>query len=72
LPFLALAERMGAMTSRAVPVLPSANLAATLAFYEGLDFENRGAPPDQAYGMRTFAVRDPDGNEIRVGSPAAT
>ena len=28
-------------------------------------------PVDQAYGMRTFALRDPDGNELRVGSPAA-
>jgi hypothetical protein len=30
---------------RSVPILPSTNLAATLAFYERLGFENRGAPP---------------------------
>ena len=35
------------MTERAVPILPSANLQATLAFYERLGFENRGAPPEE-------------------------
>jgi catechol 2,3-dioxygenase-like lactoylglutathione lyase family enzyme len=35
------------MSSRAVPVLTSRDIAATLAFYEGLGFENRGAPPDE-------------------------
>jgi len=33
------------MTDRAVPILPSRNLDETLAFYQALGFENRGAPP---------------------------
>lgn len=35
------------MTERAVPILLSRDLAETLAFYERLGFENRGAPPEQ-------------------------
>jgi len=35
------------MTERAVPILPSRDLNATLSFYESLGFENRGAPPDE-------------------------
>jgi catechol 2,3-dioxygenase-like lactoylglutathione lyase family enzyme len=31
----------------AVPILPSRDLRETLAFYERLGFENRGAPPDE-------------------------
>ncbi|GAA2977190.1 catechol 2,3-dioxygenase-like lactoylglutathione lyase family enzyme [Microbacterium terrae] len=34
------------MTDTAVPILPSRDLAETLAFYEALGFENRGAPPE--------------------------
>jgi len=30
-----------------VPILPSRDLNETLAFYEALGFENRGAPPDE-------------------------
>ena len=30
-----------------MPILPSRDLSATLAFYERLGFENRGAPPEQ-------------------------
>jgi catechol 2,3-dioxygenase-like lactoylglutathione lyase family enzyme len=30
----------------AVPILPSRDLRETLAFYEHLGFENRGAPPE--------------------------
>jgi hypothetical protein len=30
----------------AVPILPSRDLRETLAFYERLGFENRGAPPE--------------------------
>jgi catechol 2,3-dioxygenase-like lactoylglutathione lyase family enzyme len=114
------------VASRAVPVLTSRDIATTLAFYQGLGFENRGAPPDEwdylilvrdgvelhfsgpaagtrapgfcfvyvddadsiytewhgkaaspgrierplntNYGMRVFALFDPDDNEIRVGS----
>ena len=121
------------MTEGAVPILPSRALGETLAFYERLGFENRGAPPeewnyliigrgeiwlhffgmpeidplttiascflyvddaaavyeewrrvvepdpatgsrieepmDTDYGMREFAVVDPSGNLVRVGSP---
>lgn len=35
------------MTERAVPVLPSRDLRVSLAFYERLGFENRGAPPEE-------------------------
>jgi catechol 2,3-dioxygenase-like lactoylglutathione lyase family enzyme len=114
------------MLQVAVPILPSRDLAETLAFYERLGFENRGAPHDvwnyliigrdtahlhfyldrdvdplttatscfvfvddanalhaewQAagverlfppedtdYRMREFALSDPSGNLIRVGS----
>jgi catechol 2,3-dioxygenase-like lactoylglutathione lyase family enzyme len=33
--------------ARAVPILPSRDLRETLAFYERLGFENRGAPPEE-------------------------
>ena len=36
-----------AVTEYAVPILPSRDLRETLAFYERLGFENRGAPPEQ-------------------------
>ena len=35
------------MAEAAVPILPSRDLRETLAFYEALGFENRGAPPDE-------------------------
>jgi hypothetical protein len=35
------------VNARAVPILPSRDLAATLTFYEALGFENRGAAPDE-------------------------
>ncbi len=118
----------------AVPVLPSRDLSATLAFYEALGFEEWGsshlargylivrrgdlvlhfhadpgvdplrtatgcylyvddvdrlhatwaaavvpdpatgtrvvAPTDTDYGLREFAVVDPSGNLLRIGSPA--
>jgi catechol 2,3-dioxygenase-like lactoylglutathione lyase family enzyme len=121
------------MAESAVPILPSRDLGETLAFYERLGFESRGAPweewgyliigrgdihlhffgmpeidplttiagcylyvedadaicaewrphvvPDPAtgsrlqepadtdYGMREFALVDPSGNLVRVGSP---
>jgi catechol 2,3-dioxygenase-like lactoylglutathione lyase family enzyme len=121
------------MAERAVPILPSRDLAESLAFYERLGFTNRGAPPEQwdylivgrggmelhfyaepgvdplstsagcycyvddahalydewaavvvpdertgsrvvapvdrEYGLREFAVVDPSGNLVRVGSP---
>jgi hypothetical protein len=114
------------VASRAVPVLTSRDISATLVFYRQLGFENRGAPPDEwdylilvresvelhfmgpvagprapgfcfvyvddadsiysewqgkaaspgrierplntNYGMRVFAMFDPDDNEVRVGS----
>lgn len=118
-----------------MPIMPSRDLRETLAFYERLGFENRGAPPEQwdyliigrggagfhfyldrdvdplstasscylyvddadalhaewaaigvptdptngsrlqapvdtDYRMREFALVDPSGNLVRVGSPA--
>jgi catechol 2,3-dioxygenase-like lactoylglutathione lyase family enzyme len=35
------------MPEGAVPILPSRDLRETLAFYERLGFENRGAPPEE-------------------------
>ena len=35
------------MGERAVPILPSRDLHESLAFYEALGFENRGAPPEE-------------------------
>jgi catechol 2,3-dioxygenase-like lactoylglutathione lyase family enzyme len=35
------------MDGRAVPTLPSRDLRESLAFYESLGFENRGAPPEE-------------------------
>jgi predicted lactoylglutathione lyase len=35
------------MRERSVPILPSRDLAESLAFYESLGFESRGAPPKQ-------------------------
>ena len=124
------------MADYAVPILPSRDLHATLAFYERLGFENAGAPPDKwdymiirrngaelhfyldptvdplttpfscfvftedadslyaewealgiptdsttgsrlhpistmDYGMRQFAVIDPNGNQVSFGSPVS-
>lgn len=35
------------VNERAVPILPSRDLRETLAFFETLGFENRGAPPEE-------------------------
>jgi hypothetical protein len=35
------------MSERAVPILPSRDLAETLAFYERLGFESRGPPHER-------------------------
>jgi catechol 2,3-dioxygenase-like lactoylglutathione lyase family enzyme len=35
------------VVERAVPILPSRDLRESLAFYERLGFENRGAPPEE-------------------------
>jgi hypothetical protein len=35
------------VAERSVPILPSRDLRETLAFYERLGFENRGAPPEE-------------------------
>jgi hypothetical protein len=114
--------------NRALPLLASADLQETAAFYRRLGFTNKGAPPEEwdyliieydggelhfagplfgertpgscfmyaddidavyeqwrenaddsarftplahtNYGMRAFTMFDPDGNEIRVGSPS--
>ena len=113
---------------RALPLLASGDLKETEAFYLGLGFVSKGAPPEEwdyliieyeggelhfagpvlgertpgscfiyaedidgvyadwkskagdaarftplnftNYGMRAFTMFDPDGNEIRVGSPS--
>ena len=130
----ALAEERSRPRESSVPILPGRDLRETLAFYERLGFENRGAPPDEwnyliigrgdvwlhfigmsdvdplttaagcfvyvadadalhdewqrlgvptdpatgsrlvppmdtDYGMREFALVDPSGNLVRVGSP---
>jgi len=36
-----------AVNERAVPIIPSRDLAESLTFYERLGFENRGAPPEE-------------------------
>jgi catechol 2,3-dioxygenase-like lactoylglutathione lyase family enzyme len=52
-----------------VPILPSRDLGETLAFYERLGFENRGAPPEVwnyliigrgGLGLHFFLHRDVD------------
>ncbi len=54
------------MTTRAVPILTSVDLAATLAFYERLGFENRGAPPEDWDHL----IVSRDGLELHVAGPS--
>ena len=54
------------MADRAVPVLTSRDIAATLAFYQALGFENRGAPA----GEWDYLILIRDGLEIHVAGPA--
>ena len=49
------------------PILPSRDLAATSGFYSRLG-RLHGAPEDSDYGLREFALVDPDGNLLRIGS----
>jgi hypothetical protein len=55
------------MAGRAVPVLTSGDLAATLVFYERLGFENRGAPPEEW----DYLILVRDDLEIHVAGPTA-
>jgi neutral ceramidase len=63
------------MTERAVPILPSRDLAATLRFYERLGFENRGAPPEEwdyliigRGGIELHFVADPHVDPLRTAA----
>jgi catechol 2,3-dioxygenase-like lactoylglutathione lyase family enzyme len=55
------------MASRAVPVLTSTDISATLAFYEALGFRNRGAPAEEW----EYLILDREGVEIHVAGPAS-
>ena len=63
------------MADRAVPILPSRDLAETLVFYEALGFESRGAPPDRwGYliigrgGVDLHFYEDPDVDPLRTSA----
>ena len=49
-----------------MPVLTSSDISATLAFYEALGFENRGAPGDEW----DYLILVREGIEIHVAGPA--
>lgn len=55
------------MASRAVPVLTSRDILATLTFYQGLGFENVGAPPDEW----DYLILVRGGVELHFVGPAA-
>jgi hypothetical protein len=61
------------MAESAVPILPSRDLDETLASGVPRDEAtgSRLAPVDTGYGIREFALVDPSGNLVRVGSPLA-
>ncbi|HEY0415166.1 MAG TPA: VOC family protein [Gaiellaceae bacterium] len=46
--------------NRALPLLASKDLRATLAFYEGLGFRSRGAPPEEW----DYLIVESDGCEL--------
>src|SRR3954467_14781498 len=54
------------MSSRAVPILASVDLAATLAFYEALGFANLGAPPEEW----DYLIVGRDGAELHFTGPS--
>jgi hypothetical protein len=63
------------VAERTVPILPSRDLHETLAFYERLGFENRGAPPDEwdylIIGRGDLMIHfflDPDVDPLRTAS----
>jgi catechol 2,3-dioxygenase-like lactoylglutathione lyase family enzyme len=63
------------VSERAVPILPSRDLATTLRFYQDLGFENRGAPPEE-WGylivgrgeLELHFVHDPSVDPLRTAS----
>jgi catechol 2,3-dioxygenase-like lactoylglutathione lyase family enzyme len=54
------------VSGRAVPILPSRDLRETLAFYERLGFENRGAPPE----VWDYLIVERDGIELHFYADA--
>src|SRR4051794_2662578 len=56
---------MCGVSSRAVPVFASSDLAATLTFYEALGFENRGAPPEEW----EYLIVGREGIELHFSAP---
>lgn len=63
------------MVERAVPILPSRDLHETLAYYERLGFENRGAPPEEwdyliigRGGVELHFYADPDVDPLATSS----
>jgi len=55
------------MATRAVPVLTSRDISTTLAFYEGLGFKNRGAPPEEW----DYLILVREGIELHFVGPSA-
>jgi hypothetical protein len=55
------------VASRAVPVLTSRDISTTLAFYQGLGFENRGAPPEEW----DYLILVREGVELHFTGPSA-
>jgi hypothetical protein len=51
--------------NRALPLLASRDLHATLAFYGGLGFASRGAPPDEW----DYLIIEADGVELHFAGP---
>jgi catechol 2,3-dioxygenase-like lactoylglutathione lyase family enzyme len=51
--------------NRALPLLASADLRATLAFYERLGFRSKGAPPEEW----DYLIVDADGIELHFVGP---
>jgi catechol 2,3-dioxygenase-like lactoylglutathione lyase family enzyme len=50
---------------RALPLLASRDLEATAAFYRGLGFANRGAPPDEW----DYLIIEYEGGELHFAGP---
>lgn len=63
------------MVERTVPILPSRDLRETLAFYERLGFENRGAPAEEwdylilgRGGLELHFYADPQVDPLRTAA----
>src|SRR4051794_18366889 len=59
------AAMMSGVGGRAAPVFASSDLQATLAFYEALGFENRGAPPEEW----DYLIIGREGIELHFSAP---